>query len=86
MPKTLNHGDLAYVPSSVTLWQRNNLGSPSKTKTTMKPNLVLVADANVEASRIINGERKVLIGGEYWMIASKNLYPCIEEQANTEAI
>ena len=84
--KTLNHGDLAYVPSSVTLWQTNNFGSPNKTKTTTRPNLVLVADANVEASRVINGERKVLIAGEYWMIASKNLYPCSEEQKTTEAI
>ena len=85
MMKTLNHGDLAYVPSSVTLWQTNNFGSPSKTKTTTRPNLVLIADTNVDASRIINGERKVLFAGEYWMVASKNLYPCGEERQTMKA-
>mgnify|MGYP003110494300 FL=1 len=72
----LSHGDMAYIPSSVTLWQTSSNGNPNKTKKTEKPQLVLVADSNMEEDTVINGRRKVLIYGEYWMVETKNLYPC----------
>ena len=71
----LSHGDMAYIPSSVTLWQTNLSGHPNKTKQTEKPQLVLVADSNIGEDTVINGRRKVLLSGEYWMVETKNLYP-----------
>ena len=75
MVKMFDHGDIAYVPSSVKIWQTNNSGNPNKTKLTQKPQFVLIADTRLALSPTINEQRKVLLNGEYWIVESKNLYP-----------
>jgi hypothetical protein len=65
-----NKGDLVYVPSQVTLLQYDSLRVPKRLEKTSKPGHAIIAE-NDDA---MNGQYKILYGGEYWYAGLSDLY------------
>tara|TARA_Y100000296_G_C5161522_1_gene252149 strand:+ start:611 stop:844 length:234 start_codon:yes stop_codon:yes gene_type:complete len=71
-------GDLAYLPSEVSLVQYNN-GSLFKYCITQKPCHVVVLNDEK------NHHHDVLYEGEVWNVAERSLYPILMEEDNGDS-
>ena len=66
--KVISTGDLAYIPSQVTLINFDKSGTVSKATMTDEPSIVLVTNINDKGYEII-------YGGCQWYVTEKSIYP-----------
>ncbi len=66
--KVISSGDLAYIPSQVTLINFDKNGTVNKATMTDEPSIVLVTSVNDKGYEII-------YGGCQWYVTEKSIYP-----------
>ena len=66
--KVISSGDLAYIPSQVTLINFDNSGTVNKATMTIEPSIVLVTSIDDKGYEII-------YGGCQWYVTERNIYP-----------
>tara|TARA_Y100000310_G_scaffold247843_1_gene253581 strand:- start:600 stop:860 length:261 start_codon:yes stop_codon:yes gene_type:complete len=66
--KVISSGDLAYIPSQVTLINFDKSGTVNKATMTDEPSIVLVTSVNDKGYEII-------YGGCQWYVTEKSIYP-----------
>ena len=66
--KVISSGDLAYIPSQVTLINFDKSGTVNKAMMTNEPSIVLVTNVNDKGYEII-------YGGCQWYVVEKSIYP-----------
>ena len=66
--KVISSGDLAYIPSQVTLINFDKSGTVNKATMTDEPSIVLVTSVSDKGYEII-------YGGCQWYVTEKSIYP-----------